>query len=63
GATRLRVEFEGGTVSVLLAKPRDALVVLNEVEKSGIQWRGFQTKECTLEDIFVKLVGCDAGDN
>ena len=55
--TKLKVEYRDGTVSVLLERPHDALLALNEIEQSGIEWRGLRTQTDTLEDIFVRLVG------
>jgi ABC-2 type transport system ATP-binding protein len=55
--TKLKVEYDNGMVSVLLERPHDALVALSEIEQSGIEWRGLRTREDTLEDIFVKMVG------
>jgi len=55
--TKLKVEYKDGLVSVLLERPHDALLALNEIEQSGIEWRGLRTQADTLEDIFVRLVG------
>lgn len=55
--TRLKVKYEDGLVSVLLERPHDAMIVLSEIEESGIEWRGLRTRVDTLEDIFVRMVG------
>ena len=55
--TKLKVEYSNGTVSVLLERPHDAVIALNEIEQSGIEWKSLRTREDTLEDIFVKMVG------
>ena len=55
--TKLEVEYSNGTVSVLLERPHDALIALNEIEQSGVEWKGLRTREDTLEDVFVRMVG------
>ena len=55
--TKLKVEYTNGTVSIFLERPHDALIALNEVEQSGVEWKGLRTREDTLEDIFVRMVG------
>jgi ABC-2 type transport system ATP-binding protein len=55
--TKLKVEYRNGTVSILLERPHDAMIALSEVEQSGIEWKSLRTREDTLEDIFVKIVG------
>lgn len=62
GETKLKVEYSNGVVSILLARPHDALVALNEIEQSGIEWRGLRTRADTLEDIFVRMVGGSTKD-
>jgi ABC-2 type transport system ATP-binding protein len=54
--TKLKVEYGNGTVSILLERPHDALIVLNEIEQSGVEWKNLRTREDTLEDIFVRMV-------
>ena len=55
--TKLRVEYDKGTVSILLERPHDALIALSHIEQSGIEWKTLRTREDTLEDIFVRMVG------
>jgi ABC-2 type transport system ATP-binding protein len=49
--------FSEGRVEVQLAEQRDALRVLNAIEESGLPWQSFMTRQDTLEDVFVRLVG------
>jgi len=55
--TKLKVEYSNGTVSILLEKPHDAMIAISEVEQSGIEWKNLRTREDTLEDVFVRMVG------
>ena len=55
--TKLKVEYSNGTVSVFLERPHDAVIALNQIEQSGIEWKSLRTREDTLEDIFVRMVG------
>ncbi len=49
--------FLDGRVEVELADKRDALKVLNAIEQTGLPWQSFVTRQDTLEDVFVRLVG------
>ncbi len=53
----LPVSAEDGRVDVELARPSDALKVLQAVESSGIPYDNFATARDNLEDVFVRLVG------
>ena len=55
--TKLKVEYSNGVVSVLLERPHDAMVALSQIEQSGIEWKNLRTREDTLEDVFVRMVG------
>jgi ABC-2 type transport system ATP-binding protein len=46
-----------GVVEVELADKRDALKVLSAIDQSGLPWQSFETRQDTLEDVFVRLVG------
>ncbi len=48
---------ERGRVEVELADRRDALKILSAIEESGIPWQAFETRQDTLENVFVRLVG------
>jgi ABC-2 type transport system ATP-binding protein len=46
-----------GRVEVELNDQRDALKVLSAIDQSGLPWRAFETRQDTLDDVFVRLVG------
>ena len=48
---------EDGHVEVELHQKGDALRVLAAIDTSGIAWTGFETRQDTLEDVFVRMVG------
>jgi ABC-2 type transport system ATP-binding protein len=55
--TKLDVSFESkGLVSIAIKKKHDAFVVLEAIEKSGMEWGELHTRYDSLDDIFVKLV-------
>ena len=51
------VFYEGGHVEVEIGDRHDALRILNAVEQSGLPWQSFETRQDTLENVFVRLVG------
>ena len=51
------VSYEGGRVEVEVGDRHDALRILNTIEASGLPWESFETRQDTLEDVFVRLVG------
>ncbi len=53
----LAARAEAGHVEVELADKRDALRVLEAIDRSGLPWDRVETEEDTLEDVFVRLVG------
>jgi ABC-2 type transport system ATP-binding protein len=53
----LEVEYQGGTVSVLLRSKEDALRSLELIERSGLDWDDLTMQHESLDDVFVRLVG------
>ncbi len=51
------VYAEGGRVEVELSDRRDALRILSAIEASGLPWQSFETRQDSLENVFVRLVG------
>jgi ABC-2 type transport system ATP-binding protein len=51
------VEAHDGVVEVQLNDKRDALKILSAIDQSGLPWQAFETRQETLEDVFVRLVG------
>ena len=60
----LPVRAEDHTVDVELNSNEDVLRVLTLVQQSGIPWTGVSTRQDTLEDVFIRLVGktTESGD-
>ena len=62
-ATYLQTKFSlpavahDGVVEVELTDKRDALKILTAIDQSGLPWQAFETRQETLEDVFVRLVG------
>ena len=55
--TELEVEYNSkGEVIVPLRKKIDALAALAAAEQSGLDWGDIQTRQDSLDDVFVKLV-------
>ena len=56
--TELQVEYDTtkGVVSIPLKKKIDALAALAAAEQSGMDWQEIQTRQDSLDDVFVKLV-------
>jgi ABC-2 type transport system ATP-binding protein len=57
GHLGLHAVYTEGRVEVELTDKRDALRVLTAIEQSGLPWQSFMTRQDTLEDVFVRLVG------
>lgn len=57
GHVELPTAYSEGRVEVELTDQRDALRVLTAIDQSGLPWRSFMTRQDTLEDVFVRLVG------
>ncbi len=56
--TGLDVDYDGGgLVSVRLREKHDAVVALESMDKSSLEWTDLKTRRDSLEDIFIKLVG------
>jgi ABC-2 type transport system ATP-binding protein len=53
----LPVEVTNGAIEIPLQRKEDALRILTLVESSGIPWESFSTRQDTLEDVFLRLVG------
>jgi ABC-2 type transport system ATP-binding protein len=63
-STRLKVEYDHkGIVAITLQQKRDALIALGAMEESGMAWDSLTTRRDSLEDIFVRMVGEEAGKN
>jgi ABC-2 type transport system ATP-binding protein len=62
-ATYLQTKFSlpavahDGVVEVEMTDKRDALKILTAIDQSGLPWQAFETRQETLEDVFVRLVG------
>jgi ABC-2 type transport system ATP-binding protein len=54
--TDLSVEYSKGLISILLRQKKDALVALDAVQQSKLDWGDLQTHRDSLDDVFVKLV-------
>ncbi len=56
--TGLEVKHYGSNrVSVRIREKHDTLAVVESLDRSGMNWEDLRTKQDTLEDIFVQLVG------
>ena len=55
--TKLVVESDGGTVTILLRDKDDAMVALGAIEESGTNWGDLTVRRDSLEDVFLRLVG------
>jgi ABC-2 type transport system ATP-binding protein len=56
--TKLRISYDPlGKVRVSLEQEHDAYLALAAIEESGLGWSDLRTKQDSLEDVFVKLVG------
>ena len=55
--TKLNVNFESkDLISIAIDQKHDALVALEAIEKSGLEWNEFHTRRDSLDDVFIKLV-------
>ncbi len=56
--TDLQVEYNSakGEIAIPLRKKIDALAALAAAEQSGMEWGEIQTRQDSLDDVFVKLV-------
>ncbi len=56
--TGLKVDYNGNNrVSIRIGEKHDALVAVESLDRSGMNWEDLRTRQDTLEDIFVRLVG------
>ncbi len=58
--TKLKIEYSGkqqGRISIKLEQKGDALIALATAEQSGLDYEDIHTRQDSLEDVFVKLVG------
>ncbi len=55
--TGFDVAYSSGFVRVRLRDKRDAVIALSNIDQSGLPWMDLRTRQDSLEDIFVKLVG------
>src|SRR5665647_89773 len=62
--TDLQVDFNKakGEIAIPLKKKIDALAALAAAEQSGLEWGDFQTRQDSLDDVFVKLVNEPVGE-
>ena len=55
--TGFDVTFDKGLVSVKLRDKSEAVLALSSIDQSGLPWMDLRTRQDSLEDIFVRLVG------
>ncbi|MBO0887860.1 ABC transporter ATP-binding protein [Candidatus Bathyarchaeota archaeon] len=60
--TGLDVTYDKGLVSVRLRDKSEALVALSSIDQSALPWKDLRTRQDSLEDIFVRLVGGTIGE-
>jgi ABC-2 type transport system ATP-binding protein len=56
--TELKVDYNSskGEIVITLEKKIDALAALAAAEQSGLEWGNIQTRQDSLDDVFIKLV-------
>src|SRR5512136_2178544 len=62
--TELQVDYDKarGEIFIPLRKKIDALAALAAAEQSGLEWGDIQTRQDSLDDVFVKLVNEPIGE-
>jgi len=62
--TELKVDYDKGKgeITIPLQKKIDALAALAAAEQSGLEWGDIQTRQDSLDDVFVKLVNEPVGE-
>jgi ABC-type multidrug transport system, ATPase component len=62
--TELQVDYDEakGVVTMPLKKKIDALAALAAAEQSGLEWGNIQTRQDSLDDVFIKLVSEPLGE-
>jgi ABC-2 type transport system ATP-binding protein len=63
--TELQVDYDNsrGTIMIPLKKRIDALAALAAAEESGLDWGAIQTRQDSLDDVFIKLVSGKVGEH
>ena len=63
--TELQVEYDASKqiLTVPLEKRIDALAALAAAEQSGLEWGDIQTRQDSLDDVFIKLVNEPLGEH
>ena len=51
-----------GEITIPLKKKIDALAALAAAEQSGMEWGNIQTRQDSLDDVFIKLVSEPLGE-
>ncbi len=61
--SKLGAEYDSkGLVTIRLEQKNDVIIALGIIQESGIHWDTLSTKRDSLEDIFVRMVGEDIGE-
>jgi ABC-2 type transport system ATP-binding protein len=60
--TGFDVRYENGAISVGIHEKHDAMIAIASIDQSGLSWKDLRTRQDTLEDIFVRLVGGAMGE-
>lgn len=62
--TELQVDYDQGKslITIPLHKKIDALAALAAAEQSGLEWGSIQTRQDSLDDVFIKLVSEPLGE-
>jgi ABC-2 type transport system ATP-binding protein len=62
--TELQVDYDQtrGEILIPLKKKIDALAALAAAEQSGLEWGNIQTRQDSLDDVFIKLVSEPIGE-
>ena len=55
--TKLKVEGDGGAVTIFLRDKHDTIIALGAIEESGTEWGDLTVRKDRLEDVFLNLVG------
>jgi len=55
--TGLKVDYGNNRVSIRIGEKHDALLAVESLDRSGMNWEDLRTRQDNLEDIFVRLVG------
>lgn len=54
--TKLEVEYQEGTVSILIERKEDAIGALGAIQESGEAWADLTIQHDSLEDVFLGLI-------